>query len=309
MIKEKRFLPRIPKTLTFILITLLILILIFIFAKIDIWSVIRALETSTTMYLFCSIIPQAVSILILVKRWQTILYAMRYQVSFSRCFKIVMAALPLTSITPSKSGDVIRAYYLRDEIPLTKTAGSVLTERIFDVLTLILFSLAGMALYHRYEFAGAVLVMLVLTALLLFLLCSDLQLPVREPWNSKAQNFALSMKLLIRNKKALISVTLYSLLIWLLSIIQTLLFFYALGIEIPMAFVMGNIPIAIFIGMIPVTLGGMGTRDAAIIVLFSEYASPSELLAVGILFSAFRYWLLSLIGIPFMRMMTKIPRS
>lgn len=287
------------------LIIITIIIFGIILTQIDFWSVADALDKSNRAYLLISLFPQILSILILVKRWQTVLDAMGYNIPFSRCFNVLMAALPLTSITPSKSGDVIRAYYLRDEIPATKTAGSVLTERIFDVLTLVLFSLAGMALYHRYEFATAVLIMLILTALLVFLLCSDLQLPVNESWNSKAQNVALSMKRLIRNKKALISVTFYSLLIWFLSIIQSLLFFYALRIDVPMTFIMGNLPIAIFIGMIPVTLGGMGTRDAAIIILFSDYASSSELLAVGILFSAFRYWLLSLVGIPFMRMMTK----
>ena len=64
---------------------------------------------------------------------------------------------------------------------------------------------------------------------------------------------------------------------------------------------MANIPIAIFIGMIPVTLGGMGTRDAAIIYLFSEFGTPSELLGVGILFSLIRYWFLSVIGVAFMK--------
>lgn len=298
---------QIPLNASKIALSILITLIIFsiILTQIDLWSVADAIDNSNWAYLLFSLFPLILSILVLTKRWQTVLDAMGYQIPFSRCFKVLMAALPLTSITPSKSGDVIRAYYLRDEIPATKTAGSVLTERIFDVLTLVLFSLAGMALYHRYEFATAVLIMLILTALLVFLLCSDLQLPVSESWNSKAQNVALSMKRLIRDKKALISVAFYSILTWLLSIVQSLLFFYALGIDIPMAFVMGNLPIAIFIGMIPVTLGGMGTRDTAIIVLFSEYASSSELLAVGILFSAFRYWLLSLVGIPFMRITAK----
>tara|TARA_B110000438_G_C15300639_1_gene431013 strand:- start:62 stop:346 length:285 start_codon:yes stop_codon:yes gene_type:complete len=59
-------------------------------------------------------------------------------------------------------------------------------------------------------------------------------------------------------------------------------------------------PLAIFLGQLPLTLGGMGTRDLAFINLFSEYATESALLSVGILFSIFRYWLISLLGIPFM---------
>ena len=48
----------------------------------------------------------------------------------------------------------------------------------------------------------------------------------------------------------------------------------------------------------------MGTRDLAFINLFAEYAKEVDLLSVGILFSTFRYWFLSLLGIPFMWALT-----
>jgi uncharacterized membrane protein YbhN (UPF0104 family) len=80
-----------------------------------------------------------------------------------------------------------------------------------------------------------------------------------------------------------------------------MIFFYTLGIKISLLPIIANIPLAIIIGQIPITLGGAGTRDAAIILLFSDYARPEQLLGVGILFSFFRAWLLSLIGIVFMR--------
>jgi hypothetical protein len=49
----------------------------------------------------------------------------------------------------------------------------------------------------------------------------------------------------------------------------------------------------------------MGTRDAAIIMVFSGYATSSQLLAVALLFSLFRYWLLAIVGLPFMRIALK----
>jgi len=218
-----------------------------------------------------------------------------------------MAALPLTSITPSKSGDVIKAYYLKDKIPASKTIGSVITERMFDVLTLVLFSLIGMTFCKKYELAFIALIILI-CIIAIFLLARagfDFRLPIKSSWNEKIQNLILSMKLLTKDKRAFFYIFSYSILIWFISIVQAVMFFYALGINVPLLFTIANIPIAIFIGLVPVTLGGMGTRDAAIIFLFSEYATPSELLGVGILFSVFRYWLISLIGIPFMRKMMK----
>jgi uncharacterized protein (TIRG00374 family) len=218
-----------------------------------------------------------------------------------------MGALPLTSITPSKSGDVIKAYYLKDKIPATVTVGSVLTERIFDVLTLVLFFLLGMTFCKKYESAGIAFVIFtfIIALFLLARASCEFHLPIKSSWNEKLQNIILATKLVTKDKKAFSIILSYSLLIWFVSILQTLIFFYALGIKVPLMFTMVNIPIAIFIGLIPVTLGGMGTRDAAIIFLFSGYATPSQLLGVGILFSVFRYWLLSLMGIPFMRKIMK----
>jgi len=218
-----------------------------------------------------------------------------------------MAAFPLTSITPSKSGDIIKAYYLKDKIPASKTAGSVITERLFDVLTLVLFSLIGMIFCKKYELAGVAFTILVCIIAIFLLMCAgfDFRLPIKSSWNEKIQNLIISTKLLIKDKRAFLDVMLYSFFVWSLGVVQTLMFFYALGINVPLLFTIANIPIAIFIGLVPVTLGGMGTRDAAIIFLFSGYATPSQLLGVGILFSFFRYWLVSLIGIPFMRKMMK----
>ena len=279
-----------------------------IFTKIDFYSVADILLHANLFYLFIALLLLFAIILITAKRWQTILETMGYNFQYKECFNLIMAAFPLTSITPSKSGDVIKAYYLKDKIPASKTVGSVITERMFDVLTLVLFSLIGMMFCKKYELAGVAFAILVCIIAIFLLMRAgfDFRLPIKSSWNEKIQNLILSTKLLTKdNKKAFLFILLYSILIWFISIVQTVMFFYALGINVPLLFTIANIPIAIFIGFIPVTLGGMGTRDAAIIILFSAYATSSQLLGVGILFSFFRYWLVSLIGIPFMRKMMK----
>lgn len=282
-------------------ISITIAIFYFIFTKIDFYSVVEVLSHANPFYLLIALLLLSIIILIGIKRWQIILNAMDYPIPYRKCFTVVMGALPLTSITPSKSGDVIKAYYLKDEIPISKTIGSVLTERVFDIFTLVFFSLIGMIFCQKFEYAGIALIALLGIAAIFFIPHVHLNVLKEDSWTNKFHNIILSMKTLTKDKKAFSSVMLYSFSNWFLSIIQTLIFFYAIGVKIPLLFTLANIPIAIFIGFIPVTLGGMGTRDAAIIFLFSGYATPSELLGVGILFSVFRYWLLSLIGIPFMR--------
>lgn len=285
--------------------TITLAIFYVIFRKIDFFAVINVLSRANPIWLALVIFLSFFGIAIIAKRWQILLKMMEYNFQYKECFNLVMGALPLTSITPSKSGDLIKAYYLKGKVPASRTIGAVIAERTFDVLSLVLISLVGAIFCKKYEIIGIMIFIIICIIVTLFIVHKSFNLPIRESWNEKLKNLAYSMKRLTNNKRVFVVIVVYSLFPWLLAIIQTIAFFYALKIDIPLSFTMANIPIAIFIGLIPVTLGGMGTRDAAIIFLFSEYATPSELLGVGILFSIFKYWLMSLIGIPFMRKMMR----
>lgn len=291
------------KTLKPLLVTVITLFIFYLlFTQIDARLVIQVLSSANLFCILASILVLALIIPIAVFRWQIILNVTGHPLPFWRCFNLLMAALPLTSITPSKSGDVVKAYFLKDEFPISKTIGTVYTERVFDMFSLIFLSFVGSLVYRNMEYLIILTPALLIVTLLFITPNANLRIPIiKDSWNSKLQNIVLSMRSLTRCKKEFFVVTLLSLMSWILAVFQTMLFFYALDIEIPFIFTIVNIPIAIFVGMIPVTLGGMGTRDAAIIYLFFEFGTPSELLSIGVLFSAFRYWLLMLVGIPFMR--------
>jgi hypothetical protein len=266
---------------------------------------VLALKNANPFYLGISLFPLGLSLYFITRRWQTLLSSMGFEVPPWKCFSVLMAAYPLTAVTPSKAGDFVRAYYLKDEIPMTRTIGSVLTEKIFDVVVLIAFSLLGMIYCQCYEFIWLFVISLALISLFVLVLRRGLSLPISSSWNDRIDNIALSMRSLLDNRALFVKITLYSILIWILAMLQILMFFFALDIDVDLLYLFANMPIAIFIGMLPISIGGMGTRDAAIIFLFSDYGTISELLAVGILFSLFRYWLLSVIGLLFMNRLTK----
>ena len=70
-----------------------------------------------------------------------------------------------------------------------------------------------------------------------------------------------------------------------------------MGFNGPTTAILGLVPVAIIIGLIPITLAGIGTRDAALIVLFSPWAS-AEMMAGAALLSHLRYFLPGLAGLP-----------
>ncbi len=233
-------------------------------------------------------------------RFRRVLGALGHEVSFRRCFDSIMAAWPLGTVTPSKTGDFFKAWYLRDEVPVPRVLGSVLAERLLDVLVLLLLATLGMAAYAKYSFAavtgGAFLVGIASVAVL-----ARVSLPVPDKWRAKLDGLLASLRLLARSPQLLAEVSVFTAANWLASVAQLLLFYLALDVSIPPLYAVGALPLAIFVGLLPVTLSGMGTRDSALIFLFAPYASAETTFGVGLLYGLCGYWLPALIGLAFLR--------
>jgi uncharacterized membrane protein YbhN (UPF0104 family) len=235
-------------------------------------------------------------------RWRVVLKLLGYPISLLLAFRLIMAAWPVGVVTPSKSGDLIRAYYLKDDVPPALTLGAVLAERALDVLTLLVLSAAGAAVF------GSTVVLVVSAGCLAaglivlgFLITYRGPLPVPARFQSKIQDMLLAFRALVAHPGALALASFYTGFNWLLSIFQTWILFLALGNPVSLAFTSGALPLAIFAGLLPVTISGMGTRDGALVLLYRGLAPAEVSLGVGLLYTFFGYWLLSLAGLPFLR--------
>ena len=67
-------------------------------------------------------------------------------------------------------------------------------------------------------------------------------------------------------------------------------------------------PLVILAGLLPFTLAGVGTRDAAIIVLYAPYMPPAVAAGLGIL-CTMRYVIPAIMGIPFIGAYAKTVQS
>ena len=110
-------------------------------------------------------------------------------------------------------------------------------------------------------------------------------------WNAMHDYFWVS-------KARLARVAATSLFIWFLHLGQIWLFIVALKMSAPFFVTLALTPLAILAGLLPLTLAGIGTRDAALIVLYSPYFNAAAAAALGILCTA-RYLLPALAGLPF----------
>jgi len=85
--------------------------------------------------------------------------------------------------------------------------------------------------------------------------------------------------------------------LWALHLWQIDLFLKSAGVFVTWPEMLARVPAAIFAGLLPVSLWGMGTRDGALVYLFQGIASPATMAVVGLL-TALRYLVPGAVGIP-----------
>jgi hypothetical protein len=233
-------------------------------------------------------------------RMQAVLAGIGRRVEFASSFAIVMAGFTFSTFTPSKAGDLARAWFLRGRAPVSSVLGSVLAERLLDVLTLLAFCFAG-SLVYRWKSLALLSGLLLACGLAGTALLLTVRLPIPAKLRPKVERLLESLRVLIRSPGLFVRVLALTLANWIASVVQAWLFYLSLGSAIPFARVLAALPAAIFVGLVPITIAGMGTRDTALIRLLAGQAAPEISLGVAMLYSLFGYWLPGLAGLPFLR--------
>ena len=269
-------------------------------------AVFRAFESSRWQLIPIAFLLLAAVLGIGTLRWRLILSAMGHDLSFWRCLSAILAAWPLALIIPARAGDVLRSLAIRDRMPVLEGMGSVIAERFIDVHSLCLLAVVGTSIHGFHEWTMLVAALLVAQWSLLLLLVKKrevaLALPVIRRVRDKLERLLLALDALAAHPRKLLLTVGASLTAWTLTtgIVQTLL--VAAGAMVPFSKTLGLWPIAIFAGMLPVTVAGMGTRDAAFVYALrtTDPAIRDESVLVATLgYSVVMTVTIAAIGIPF----------
>lgn len=289
-------------------------ILAVIYQRIGAGPLLDALAATDTAWLVASLALVVPLTLSTAWRLQLLMPTGR-RLSFGEATRLILAASSLNLILPSKLGDIAKAYFMARDHGLGRSysLSLVLFEKASDMLSLLAWCLFGLALYPEKgalfwlvtATVGGLFAVLVLflgshrfTAGLLGGLGGLLPGGLRRKTGALADRLDELRRDLAASPGLVTRVALVSLGIWLLHLVQTWLFVRALGTWMPLLDNLALAPLAILAGLVPLTFAGVGTRDAAIILLYGAYLSPASAAALGVLFTA-RYLLPALAGLPF----------
>jgi uncharacterized membrane protein YbhN (UPF0104 family) len=288
-------------------LALSVVLLAVIYARVDAARVAAALGNMDPAWLALAVACFLPQITVTALRWRWLVSGAAPISRWESC-RQVLASSTLSVITPSKLGDLAKAWFVSrgTGVPLGRAVGFALAEKLLDLWSLSVVLLT--ATLVRGVPADALVVPALLLAVGVFAVGTlALLAPVpaglvrRLPRRAAALPLAWNdaRRLALAGGARRVGIVAVSLGLWLLHLVQIHLFFFAVGSAPPPLKVYALVPVAILTGLLPITQGGFGTRDAALIHLFADDAGPAVLAAVGLL-TGMRYLLPGLIGLPFL---------
>ena len=272
-----------------------IFIFLFILWSIDLTMLIQIIKNINFKFFIISILLNIPQLLTKSIRWNLLLKKQGINYSLFDSFMIFLNGLYLGIITPGRLGEFIRVVYMKQDkgISFSKGFSSVITDRLFDLYLLIILAAIGT---WYFGLLGAI------SNIFIFLLVFIILAPF-VVLNKKIMNYIIlilyKVAVLKKNKikieesfddfyrgiNQLIGYNLFVSII--LTIISYIIFFIqcyfiTLAMDLSISFLDITLFMAIsnIVSFIPITISGLGTRDAILILLFSLVGIDSEFAVV-----------------------------
>lgn len=230
--------------------------------------------------------------------------------------RLILSASTLNLFLPSKMGDLAKAWVLtgRHGFDGRRALALVVLEKMLDMASLLFWGVVALLWMGPRDpvlllGAAGTLGLLLLLVLLLSPLPATARLTrslggvlpgkagravsgFADQWNDIVSWFW-------QERGRVLSVALVSLALWAAHLAQIWLFARALG-YVPLLDNMAFATLAILAGLLPFTMAGIGTRDAAIVYFYRDWLTPGQGAVLGVL-ATLRYILPAIAGLPFVR--------
>jgi len=297
----------------FIALFFTVLIFVLIFRSINFHAFLDSLYHLNYGYLMAALAYFLIYPFIGIERWRSMVN-IRFSLKFWEAFKIYFIGESLNLALPSKAGDLSKGYFLKKAGVSSFSYGlsTVVFEKLLDLLSLGFAFIIGFLLIRGGgEFIGKTVSIIVLFALafIFFILLDKMRFLRVILYKFKFKKMLRSFREIIsfvriikkdHHRILFFSLILVSILFWLGHLFQIWLFFKAANMDITYIQVLFYVPIAIFVALVPITIAGMGTRDAMLIFLLQSFI-PRETIVLGGLLITLRYFIPASFGLLFIK--------
>ena len=285
-------------------LTVAVALVVYFFAKSDPRAVIQAFSQLAAAPLLIVIVLVIADRALMAYRWFVLLRPLERErlPLFGVILETFFVSTFLGTFLPgSIGGDAVRAYSLSTYgVPIGDSIASVFVDRMLGILSLLLMALLSVSLARDLVSDLAVLAGLaaasaacLVAGMLVF---SDrtetafeglLARVPRESIRRVPAQFLSSIRRYAHHRSALVVVLAASIAVQILRIVQAYYLGIALGLAPALSIYFAFVPLILLVMLLPVTVNGIGTSQAAFVWLFARVGTPPhEAFALSVLFVA-----------------------
>ncbi len=278
-----------------------LIILFIILLNIDLSLLKNEILNSDPTILFIAIVINIPHLFIKSYRWNFLLKQQGINYTPVQSFLVYLSSLYVGFLTPGRLGEFVKTLFLKSDkgVSISKGFSSVLVDRLFDLYLLITLGFIGIWKFGILGELSNSFFVLTITIVFTPLIMLNKQLMGKfisvlykvavvrkakskikgsfEDFNSELQKL-ISPKLLISG--------LLTCMGYFMFFVQCYLIVMAMGLSINFITIILFMAISNLISFIPISISGLGTRDATLIYLFSLIGLKPEL-AVSYAFLVF----------------------
>jgi hypothetical protein len=267
-----------------------IILLVYILWRFNIGKILSVFSIINPLYAALCLLGIPVIFFIFNIQWQMILKRQCIHVSFIYSLKNLFIGYFYGFITPGGFGAYLSALYLKNEskTPFPKCISNIITFNTIDYITIfILGSIGGLFLLGRHPYLFILILILLFFVSFLFIfylrqktsknlfkkllrtqIFEFVQHYVEDPIESFYED--------LPSFKSLLLPFLVSFFSWFVFYTELYFIAHLFNIHIPYITFIFILAITSSIAIIPISIYGLGTRDATLVALFSLYNIPPE---------------------------------
>lgn len=252
------------------------------------------------------------------QKWQWILRAYGIEYPLMKCAKAMLVGFFASLITPGKVGDGMRVAYLRrdTQTPISTGLSTLFLDRLADLLAVLVLAGVSMVILANYFHFRELIPLVVTSGMILIAavaigtnekLIRKILRPFFHWWvperyhercRNMFQSFYGTMTGAKKHKGLILKAFLINILSWSVTIADYYLFAHALGIPLTVAHLFAIAPLTVFIEVLPLSVSGVGTRDATLLFFFTQLGLPIHLaVPYSLTLLVFGAWIYGILGL------------
>jgi len=268
-----------------------LIIFAIILSKTNLGEIFQNIKNINPLYLILAMLMTIPMLFNKTLCWNYIKKQQGIKYSLKDSFLMYCSGIYVGLMTPGKMGEIAKALYLKkDGYSMGKSLVSAILDRLTDFAFLLIFLLFG-SLFFLTIFQKQILILILGIIISIFLFVIFLKIGLtkwalnkifqifipdkyQKSWKINFQDFINDLK--IYKLKHYLVVFLITTFSWVFYYLQMYILAKEVNLNIPFLYLAVSVTIAGFITLIPISISGVGTRDAALIILFSPFLIAKE---------------------------------